>query len=170
VGIDSGAYKFVEVLHVVAVVLGFGAMFTAGVLGAKAKSRGGPTGQAVAEVAFDVTEHVSQWFIYAVPIFGLLLVFMSDDIYKFSQMWIGISILLYAVFLGLMHGLHVPNLRRMNELGAELAAGGQSGTGGGAPPQATELDARAKKAAAVGGVLNLIWVVVVFLMVLQPGR
>jgi len=159
VGIDTGAYKFVEVLHVLAVVVGFGGIVVGGIFGAKAKSRGGAGGQAAAEVAFDVTEHWSQWFIYAVPVLGILLVLMSDDSYKFSQAWISISFLLYIVFVGLMHGLHLPNIRRMNELI----------TGAGADDVA-ELDARAKKAGVVGGALNLIWVVVVFLMVFQPGR
>ncbi|MGI8778256.1 MAG: DUF2269 family protein [Acidimicrobiales bacterium] len=158
-GIDTGAYKFVEVLHVLAVVVGFGGIVVGGIFGAKAKSRGGAGGQAAAEVAFDVTEHWSQWFIYAVPVLGILLVLMSDDSYKFSQAWISISFLLYIVFVGLMHGLHLPNIRRMNELI----------TGAGADDVA-ELDARAKKAGVVGGALNLIWVVVVFLMVFQPGR
>jgi len=159
VGTNTGAYKFVEVLHVLAVVVGFGGIVVGGIFGAKAKSRGGAGGQAAAEVAFDVTEHWSQWFIYAVPVLGILLVLMSDDAYKFSQPWISISFLLYIVFVGLMHALHLPNIRRMNELI----------TGAGADDVA-ELDARAKKAGVIGGALNLIWVVVVFLMVFQPGR
>ncbi len=166
-GTNSGAYKFVLVLHLLAVVVGFGGMVLAGVLGTKAKAKGGPEGRALSEVAFDVTEHLSQWFIYAVPIFGLLLVFMSKDAWKFSQMWIGISIVLYVVFLGLLHGLHSPTLRRMNELSAEM--NGTGGAVGGGPAQAGELDALAKKAAAVGGALNLIWVVVLALMVFKPG-
>jgi uncharacterized membrane protein len=166
VGIDSGAYKFVLVLHLVTVIVGFGSIFLAGVFDAKARARGGAGGQAVAEVTFDVTEHWSQWFVYAVPIFGIALVLMSDDYLKFSQAWVSISFLLYIVFLGLVHGLHVPNLRRMNEIGAELVAGG---SGAAAPAQATELDARAQKAAAVGAALNLIMVVIVFLMVFKPG-
>jgi len=159
VGIDSGAYKFIEVLHVVAVVVGFGGMFLAGVIGAKAQARGGAGGKAVADAAFDVTEHWSQWFIYAVPVLGILLILMSDDVYKFSQMWISISFLLYVLFVGLMHGLHLPNIRRMNELMAE-----------GGPDQVAELDARGKRAGVVGAALNLTWVVVVVLMVFQPGR
>jgi uncharacterized membrane protein len=158
VGTNTGAYKFVEVLHILAVVVGFGGIFLGGVIGAKAKSRGGPGGQAAADVAFDVTEHWSQWFIYAVPVLGILLVVMSDDAWKFSDPWISISFLLYIVFVGLLHGLHLPNVRRMNELIA-----------GGSGNDVAELDARANKAGLVGGALNLIWVVVLFLMVFRPG-
>ncbi len=166
-GINSGAYKFVLVLHLLAVVVGFGGMVLAGVLGTKARAKGGPEGHTLSEVAFDVTEHLAQWFIYAVPVFGIALILMSKDVWKFSQMWISISFLLYIVFLGLLHGLHLPTLRRVNELGAELNGTGR--TAGGVPAQAGELDALAKKAAAVGGALNLIWVVVLILMVFKPG-
>lgn len=164
----SEAYKLVFVLHLVTVIIGFGGVFIAGVLGAKAGSRGGREGLAIAEAALDAFEHWAEWFIYAVPVLGILLVFMSDDTWKFSQSWIGISLLLYVVALGVVHGLHLPNIRRMNALGAELAASPPTGAGG-PPPQVADLEARAKKAALVGGLLNLTWVVIVFLMVYKPG-
>lgn len=167
-GYNSGAYNLVLVLHVLSVIVGFGGFALAGGLTGKARMGGGAGGQAVAEVSFDFTEHVAQWFIYAVPILGIALILMSDDAWKFSQAWISISFLLYIAFLGLMHGLHMPTLRRMNELGATLA-GGPTGAGAGVPPQAAELDALGKKVAMTGGALNLIWVVILVLMVFKPG-
>jgi hypothetical protein len=171
VGTNSGIYKFVFVLHLLAVIIGFGSVFLMGVFGAKAKARGGQEGAAVGEVAFDVSRQWSEWFIYAVPIFGILLVLLSDDEIKFSEPWISWSFLLYIVGIGITHAMHLPNLRRMNQLAAELTSGAPAGAGSaGPPPQAAELDARGKRAAAVGAVLNLIMVVIVFLMVWQPGR
>jgi uncharacterized membrane protein len=141
-----------------------------GVFGAKAKQRGGREGAAVAEVALDVSEHWSEWFIYAVPLLGIVLVFLSDDAWKFSQAWISLSFLLYLVGLGLVHGLHNPNLRRMNQLAAELnAAPATGGSSGGPPPQVAELEARGRRAAFAGAVLNLLVVAIVFLMVWKPG-
>ena len=154
-GISSGAYKFVLVLHILAAIVGFGSVFLAGVFGAKAQARGGREGLAISETVVDVAEHWSEWFIYAVPLLGIGLILMSDDVWKFSQTWISISLLLYIVALGLSHGVHFPNLRRMNALAAELASGGPSPGGDGPPPQVAELEKRGKKAAAVGMVLNL---------------
>lgn len=169
-GTTSGAYKFVFVLHLLAVIIGFGTVFLAGVFGAKAKNRGGREGVAISEVFLDVTEHWAEWFIYAVPVLGIILVLMSDDAWKFSQAWISLSFLLYIVGVGLMHAVHLPNLRRMNAVSGELAAGGPpAGGAGGRPPQVAELEAMEKKAAAVGAVLDLIVVVIVFLMVYKPG-
>ena len=170
-GVNSGIYKFVLVLHLMTAIIGFGSVFLAGVFGSKAQARGGREGLAVSEVTADVAKHWSEWFIYAVPVFGILLVLLSDDVYKFSQTWISVSFLLYFGAIGLSHAVHFPNLRRMNELAAELVAGAPPGGGGtgGPPPQVAELEERGKRAAAVGAVLNLVVVAIVFLMVWKPG-
>ncbi len=167
-GSGSGAYKFVLVLHLVTAIVGFGGTTIAGIFGAKAAARGGREGQAVAETTLDVTEHWAEWFIYAVPILGIILIFLSEDVWEFSQAWISLSFLLYIVALGIVHALHLPNIRRMNALGAELVAGGPP-VGGGPPPQVAELERRGRLAGILGGVLNVIWVVIVFLMVWKPG-
>ncbi|MGI9022089.1 MAG: DUF2269 family protein [Acidimicrobiales bacterium] len=164
----SGLYKLVLALHLLSAIVGFGSVFLADVFAARARARGGREGLAITEVLVDVAEHWSMWFIYAVPLFGILLVMLSEDVWTFSQTWISMSFLLWFVGVGLAHGLHFPNLRRMNALGAELVAGGES-PGEGPPPQVAELEARGKRAAAVGGVLNLILVAIVFLMVWKPG-
>ncbi len=169
-GAGSGLYKLVLVLHLLCAIVGFGSVMLAGVFASKAQARGGREGLAVTEVLVDVAEHWSEWFIYAVPILGILLILLSDDAWKFSQAWISVSFLLYIVGLGVSHGVHFPNLRRMNALAAELLAGGPSAAGQGPPPQVAELEARGKKAAAVGMFLNLLVVAILFLMVWKPGR
>ena len=168
-GLNSGIYKFVLVLHILSVIIGFGSVFLADVFAMKARARGPRDSLTVNEVLTDVAEHWSSWFIYAVPLLGIGLILLSDDVWKFSQTWISMSFLLYIVALGLSHGLHFPNLRRMNAIGAELAAGGSSPAGGGPPPQVAEMEARGKRAAAVGGILNLIMIAILFLMIWKPG-
>ncbi len=168
-GTNSGAYKFVLVLHILTAIVGFGSVSLAGVFAKKAQARGGREGLAVNEVLVDVAEHWSEWFIYAVPLLGIGLILMSDDAWKFSQTWISLSFLLYIVGLGLSHAVHFPNLRRMNALAAELVSGAPSPGGGGPPPQVAELEARGKKAGAVGLILNLIVVAILALMVFKPG-
>ncbi|MBA3267444.1 MAG: DUF2269 family protein, partial [Acidimicrobiia bacterium] len=144
-GLNSGIYKLLLVLHILAAIIGFGSVFLAGVFASKAQARGGREGLAVTEVLVDVAEHWSEWFIYAVPLLGISLILVSDDAWKFSQTWISMSFLLYIIALGLSHGVHFPNLKRMNALGAELVAGGPAPAGGGPPPQVAELEARGKR-------------------------
>jgi uncharacterized membrane protein len=167
----SGIYKFLLVLHLLAVIVGFGPTVMAAAYGAKAKARQGREGLAIAETTYDVISNYAVWPIYAVPILGILLVLTSDDAWKFSQTWISLSFLLYFVAIGIVHAIHQPNIRRMNQLMAELVAAGPpaGGAGGGPPPQVAEIEARGKRAGMVGGVLNLLLVVIVALMVWKPG-
>ncbi len=170
-GAGSGAYKFVLVLHLVAAIVGFGGTTIAGVYGATAARRRGREGVAIAETTYDVTQNFASWFVYAVPVLGIILIFLSEDVWTFSQTWISLSFLLYIVLIGIVHAVHLPNIRKMNAIAAELAGGGPApgGTGGGPPPQVAELERRGQLAGVLGGALNLIWVVIVFLMVWKPG-
>lgn len=169
-GIDGDAYQFVKVLHILAVVVGFGAVSLNGVYGLQAKARRGREGLAIAEAMHTVTTKVAIWFIYAVPVLGILLILMSDDLFKFSQAWISMSFVVYIAIMGLAHAVQIPNVRRMLELMRELAAGAPgAAAAGGPPPQVAELEQRGKQAAVVGGTLNLLMVVAIFLMVFKPG-
>lgn len=167
-GLNGDFYRLLLVLHIVAAVIGFGTMFAAGFYGLAAKASRGKEAQAIAEATYKVTTTVGEWAIYAVPLLGILLILTSDDTWKFSQVWISLSFLVYVGALGLVHGVHLPNIRQMNALLGQLAAGPQPGAGG-PPPQVAELEARGKKAGLVGGILNVAWVLVVFLMVFKPG-
>src|SRR5262249_41109541 len=142
-------------------------MSLASAYAARARRRGGREGLVVAEVALDVFEHIATWFIYAVPVLGIILILMSDDVFKFSQSWVGTSLLLYIVAIGLLHGAHLPHVRRINALVADVNAAGPAP--GGRPPQASQLEAMVKRAAMFDGIINLLWLAVVFLMVFKPG-
>ena len=169
-GSGSGPYKFVLVLHLVAAIVGFGGTTIAGIYGAKAAARRDREGVVIAETTYDVTQNWASWFVYAVPVLGILLILLSEDVWKFSQAWISLSFFFYIVALGILHAAHLPNIRRMNALGAELVGGSPAGgAGGGPPPQVSELERRGRLAGLLGAVLNIMWVVIVVLMVWKPG-
>ena len=188
-GVDSGPYDVVLVLHVMCVIIGFGGVFLNGIYGAEAKRRRGAEGLAV----FEATERVgkiAEMFILAVPVFGISLILMSHSQWKFSQAWVSAAIAIYAVALTLSFGFHLPNLRKMGGLMTQLVemagarpavAGGAVPTddpaaaaalagAGGPPPQVLELERRGKMAGVYGGILNLAIVAVVILMVWKPGH
>lgn len=157
-GVDRGLYQFVLVLHILAVIIGFGGVFIAGFYGMEAGKRRGPEGQAISEATMKVTSLVPTMAIYSVPILGILLILLSDDAWQFSDMWVSLSFLLYIAALVVAQGFHVPNLKKMVEMGR---------TG---RPDPGEMAQRAKKAATLGGILNVLWVLVLILMVVKPGR
>ena len=83
-GINSGIYKLVLVLHILTAIIGFGAVFLNGIYGQQAKSRRGSEGLAISQANFLVSR-IGQYFIYAVFIFGVLLVVLSDDAWDSSD-------------------------------------------------------------------------------------
>jgi hypothetical protein len=169
-GINSGIYKLVLVLHILSAIVGFGGVLLNGLYGQQAKTKKGPEGLAIAQANFLVSR-VAQFFIYAVFVFGVLLVVLSDDAWSFGDSWIWGSMVLYVVAVGLSHGLLQPNVRRMIGLMEQLAAMGPPPAGATAtrpPPQVVELQERGKRVGAVAATLDVILVVILMLMVWGP--
>ena len=162
----SDGYKIVLVLHILAVMVGFGGLFLNAAYGLQARARQGPGGLAIAEALYNVSRKWTEWFIYAVPILGIALVMMSEDTIKFSDLWVSASLGVYIVALGVLHALQFPNIKKMNLLMAELA--GSGGRASGSTDLVAELERRGKRSAFVGGLFNVLVVVAVCLMVFQP--
>ena len=163
-------YNAVLLLHILTAIVGFGAVFLNALYGRAAERRKGVEGLAIAETNYDVSQ-MAGYFIYAVPVFGILLVLMSDDAYKFSEAWISLSFLLYIVGLGLSHGVLRPNVKQMHALMRELVAMPPAATGAatGRPPQVDEIERRGRAVGTTGAILNLILIVILYLMVWKPG-
>lgn len=164
-GIDSGIYKALLVLHILSAIVGFGGVFLNGVHGAQAKKRQGAEGLAITDSAIAVG-NVAEKVIYLVFVFGIALVLTSDDTWKFSHLWVGLSMGLYILAVGLSHGVLMPNIHRMRALMAELVTAAPAP--GGPPPQVAELEQRGKTVALVSTVLNLMLVVILSLMIWKP--
>jgi uncharacterized membrane protein len=168
----STGYDIVKSLHILAAIIGFGAVFFNVLYGLKAKEKRGSEAAFLAHTVLDITK-VAEWFIYAVFILGFAALGMApDNTWEFSQTWVWLSVLLYIVGIALSHAIVLPNAKAMNALMDELAVGpppGAAGAAGGPPPQALELEERGKRQAMVAMVLDCILVVIVFLMVMKPG-
>jgi len=168
--IDGGFYKFVLVLHILCAIVGFGAVFLNGVYGAQMKARmqSGRVAEAIGiyEANLLVTK-IGEYFIYAVLLLGLAVLGLSDSVWKFSQTWVWLSIVIYVVALGLSHGVLLPAVKRMGVLMHEMAGGPPPI--GGPPPQAAEMASIGERLGVVGPVLDLAMVAILFLMVFKPG-
>jgi uncharacterized membrane protein len=157
-------YNTLLTLHILAVVVGIGTTSLNGVYAAKAKAAGGPAQGAIMKANFDVSM-VAEKIIYLIPIFGLALVGVGHDDYGWSlgQTWLWLSLVLYVVALGIVHGVMVPSAKKMQAIGAKMA----SGQGGPAEGVAA---AKLEKMLATGGMtLNLLLVVLIALMIWKPG-
>jgi hypothetical protein len=169
-GITSTAYRIVLLLHILCAIIGFGAVILNGIYGREAKKRPGPGGLAIAEANYTVSS-IAEYFIYAVFVFGLGLVGLSDKVWKFSQTWIWLAVVLYVIGIGVSHGVLFPSARRMKALVAEMVAAGPPPADAppGPPPQAAEMGQLEKKLGAASTFLHVLLVVIIGLMIWKPG-
>jgi hypothetical protein len=165
-GTNSGIYKFLLLLHILSVVVGIGAVMLNGLYAAQSQKWPGTPGRAISE-ANETVSGIAEKVIYLIPIFGILLVLVSDDAWGFDQTWIWLSILLYVAALGVAHGVLMPGHRRINALLEEMEQAPPPA--GGAPPQVAQVQELGKRQAMAGMFNNLAVVVLIALMIWKPG-
>ena len=169
-GIGSAVYKIVFMLHIVSIIVGFGGVMLNGIYGAEAKKRKGAEGAAIGAANLAVSK-IAEKVIMTVPVWGILLVLLSDGVWEFSQAWVGIAIVLFIAVYAFAFFVQLKNQERMTELAAELASAGPppAGATGGPPPQVLQMEALEKKLGMGGAFLSLMVVVMIYLMVFKPG-
>ena len=155
--IGSGPYNFFLFLHIVAAIVGFGAVLLNGVYGAQAKKRPGPGGLAITEANFFVSTKIAEPVIYLVPLFGFALIGLSDSGWTFSQTWIDVSLVLYVIGLANARLVLVPTTAKMIDM---MRAG---------PPDPAKMEAAGKRLAAAGGFAHLIFTAIMVMMIWKPG-
>ncbi len=152
-GVGSGIYKLLLVLHILSAIVGFGGVMLNGIHGSQARKRPAPEATAIVESTMAVGK-VAEMAIYAVFVFGVLLMIAGDDTWKLSHLWLTASVLLYIAGMGISHAVMQKNTRRMRDV---LAAGG-----------GPELAVLGKRLGTFGPVLSVIVVTILALMVWKP--
>lgn len=169
---DAG-YDLLLFLHILTVVVGFGSTFVWPFLASKSRQLGKPdTGYYVSQMAMQGSSVLTSPFIYATGALGVALLVVGD--WEMGDLWVSLAFLLYFAGLGVSIGLHTPNLKAMLKLQEELATMGPPPQSAGAaaagpPPQVLELQERGKKAGMYGGILHLLFVLILLDMILKPG-
>jgi uncharacterized membrane protein len=165
-GVNSGIYKFLLVLHILSAIVGLGAVMLNGLYAAQVQRRPGPAGRAVFEANVYVSQ-IAEYVIYAVAVFGIALIYTSDKVWKFSQTWTWLSLLLYLTAIGISHAVMKPGARRVLALMNEMEQAPPPA--GGAPPQVAQVQEVGKRLGIGGATLDIIVVVILFLMIWKPG-
>lgn len=148
-------YELFLTLHVLAAIFAVGPLVHA----ATTAARGLRTSDAGATASAARTTRVYSYASVAVVIFGFGLMSMDspyregEKVAEFSEPWIWLSVLLWLVAVGLALGLLAPTLEKAT-----------SAIGGGQDPAS-----QTGKVAGVGGVIAILFLVIVVLMVYQPG-
>lgn len=164
--VSDTPYDIVKILHILCAIIGFGAVMLNGIYGQQVKTRRGREGLAIFQ-ANKLVSHIGRYFIYAVFVFGFLLVLLSDDAWKFDQTWVWLAMVILLGAIGISHGLMDPRLNRMEAVMTKLADGPPPT--GGPPPEAAELEQLGKQIGIIGMTLSLMVVAILVLMVTKPG-
>jgi uncharacterized membrane protein len=147
-------------LHVIGAIIAFGPTFSAfPVIGQMAGKE-----PQHANFAARVNGRIFQVRTLPLAIFqgitGLVLIYLTG-FNPFSELWLGLGIILYLIALGYALGVQAPTGRRIAELTATPPPPGASG-----PPP--ELMAAVKRSRRGGMFLELLIVAIVILMVTKP--
>ena len=161
----STGYEVLFVLHVLCVIGGFGGVAYNGLYLAVAARRG-PDALAIVEANRQVTG-LAELLVYGAFVFGIATAGQSRH-QVFGQAWVIAAIAIFAVLLGLLHGVVRPAQRRWQEVATELTTV-EVLHGGVVPPQVATLDRLATKVAVGQGAWNVLVVAVVVLMITKPG-
>jgi hypothetical protein len=168
-GYDLGIFKVVYLIHLAAVVIGFGSSFVYPVLAAKARKLPVREAYAINHTALEVSPFLTSYPIYVAGASGLILVFIGDPITSFSQTWVSIAMLVFVLAVLVAVLLHGPNLKAMDQLQAELLDAPPGESGSAPPPEVAELEERGQKAAMYGGLLHVAWLILMIDMIWKPG-
>jgi hypothetical protein len=169
-GFNQNLFDFFLFLHILAAIVGFGSTFVWPMMAAKGRALSPQESYAVGHAGKEVAGVLSSPFIYGVGVTGILLVFVSRlGTELFSETWISVALTLYIVAICLSEFLHKPNLKAIDAIQATLASGGGTPTSGGPPAEVAELQERGKKAGMFGGILHLLFLLILLDMIFKPG-
>ena len=168
-GLNGNVYKFLLVLHIACVILGFGATAFNGLYLDRARRKGGRDGAALLEANGDASR-VAEFFVYAVFVLGILLVASSKSAWKFSQGWLSAALALYLIDLGVLHGFVRRLQKRYDQVAAQLAeTTGPLSSSDDRPSQVGVLEQLEQRLQLGWGIFNILFLIILYLMVFKPG-
>ncbi len=147
------------VIHVLGAIAGIGPTFAFSIIGPKAGQAGPAGGALLLQTMLDIEKKiVTPVALFTQPLSGILLIFevgYHNDF--FSQVWLWVSIILFATILYLSFLVDIPAIHRIVTW---------SGSAQGPPPPEVQKDIAL--AGKLGPVFGIMTVTIVILMVWKP--
>lgn len=151
-------------LHILGAVLAFGPVFTFPIIGGMLRSE-----PRHIPFALRVQERISRRLVaplaISMAVSGAGLV-IAESINLRRTPWLGAGIILYVVAVAIAFGILIPTGARMVAMSGAMPAPAPDAAPSGPPPEFLALIRRAQ---IFGGVTQLLFVVILALMVWQPG-
>lgn len=145
--IGSFMYNVFLLLHIMAVIVAFAPNFVWPFVSVRLKRLQRPVGSTINDLSSGNTAKIAGPAMVLAGVFGFGLAGMSDQVYKMSQTWLSIAILLWILAIAVIYGLMVPAERK-------IAQGDDS------------VESRISMA---GGMLHLLLFLLLIVMIWKPG-
>jgi uncharacterized membrane protein len=145
--IGSTSYDIVLMLHIISAIVAFAPAFVHPLLASQTKQLDAADRSRLAGYMAVNGRRVYAPALIVTGLLGLALQGMSDSVWKFSQVWIWLAVVIWLAMNGVLHAVLLPAERA-------VADGDQ---------------AAARRVDAAGGLLTLALVVMIYLMVFKPG-
>jgi hypothetical protein len=156
-------YNLLLTLHLICVIGGFGFLAYSGLTLLVGRRRGAAIG--TLEVTMQVSV-LAELLVYGAFVFGVAAV-GSSQAWGFGQTWVSLALALFVVDIGILHAVIRRSQRQYLSLARTLASvAAPSPT---RPPEVDRIEGLEKRIALGWGLFNTVAVIVVFLMVFQPG-
>jgi uncharacterized membrane protein len=150
-------------LHIVAVVVGFGATFAEAIMFPVALRMDPRHLPYVHRLQLAINQYMATPALVVVLITGFYQV--SEGNWKLGKFWLSASIVIIVVIAGLLHGYFIPADKKLGPMvERELAA-----ASGGHLELSAEYQEGAKREGIVGSIVGVLLVIVIYLMVVKPG-
>jgi uncharacterized membrane protein len=144
---DSFGYRFFFLLHILAILVAFAPAFVWPIVNARLRRNGATPGAEIGAIIRDSWARIHGPAVVLAGLFGILMIVLSDDVWKFSQTWVSMAFLLWFLMLFIVFGL-MPWNERKNAEGDEAAD---------------------RRSAAFNGILHLLLLLMVIDMIWKPG-
>ncbi|MBW3589882.1 MAG: DUF2269 domain-containing protein [Actinobacteria bacterium] len=152
-------FRILLLIHIAGAIIGFGPAFAFGILGPLSKKLGGPQALGIMEGILALQNKlVIPIAAFFQPVSGVLLILEGGWAQNFfSHVWLWVALILYIVMFYLAVFRARPGVAAMIRLAKEGKA------------ETPEFGKLAKQQQAIGPILGVTLLVIIFLMVMKPG-
>jgi hypothetical protein len=145
--VDTTTYKLLLLMHIASIVVAFSPAAAHTTLIRQFGQDGPQVLQRLAGYMSVNSQRIYGTALILAGLFGIGLIFSSDDAWKFSQGWISMAFVVWIAMNGVLHALIIP---------------GERAVGSGDEAAQRKLDLG-------GGIMTLLFLVMLYLMIWKPG-
>ena len=159
-GVDSGWYQAVLVVHLASAVVGFGGSAVGTVMLRRAWAEGPDAAAAVRRSFEFASSRLIDVAAYLAGIAGVVAVIIGP--WNFRQDWVTLAFVFYFAWLAIAHGALRPT-------GAKLAVALEAANQQGSPEQAGDVERLRRRGELWSALSNLVIVAAIVVMVVKPN-